>query len=569
MQVARRAVLGFGLAAGAGVAARAAEPRVQIETHGATAARFQEAVAEIAAYAGQHVEAYGLPGLTLALAGPDGFTALVRLGHADVARRTPVGPDHLFQIGSITKSLTALAAHRLIDAGSMSLDDDAADLLPELPLPGRGFTIRRLLEHSTGLAHDVPLFPRGGGGRMWQGFQAGTRFSYSNTGYIIAAACIARAAKRPFGEVLADTVLRPLGMTATRPLILAVDRDRYATGYAPFYPDRPPPRAGRLEVAPWTDMTAGSGSAASTGGDMARYLHWLIEAANGQGAPLLSEAGRRRLFDTVIDAPGWEKGAAYGGGIARVKVAERPMLHHTGGMVSFSSAFHVDPAAGVGAFASSNVGGLGYRPRNITAFACQRLRAAIEGVPAPKPAAAPAPLPPREAFVGRYRSRAGELLVVEEARGGLSAVLAGRRIELQPGGEDAFIAADPVQAVLPLVFRRQGDAVARAWWASVEFLRLRADGTPMDTPTPPTPPELERLLGTYVCDDPWRGTFHVTAEGPRLFVDGTNPLTPLPGGGYRVGEDDWSPERLAFDAPLGGQPTRAIYSGVDFLRRPT
>jgi hypothetical protein len=296
---------------------------------------------------------------------------------------------------------------------------------------------------------------------------------------------------------------------------------------------------------------------------MARYLRWMIDGANGQGAPLLSETGRARFFGTVIDAPGWEKGATYGGGVAHVQVGGRTLLHHTGGMVSFSSAFHADPGAGVGAFASSNVGGLNYRPRAITAFACQRLRAALTGGEAPKPAPAPAPLPPRDAFVGRYRSRGGETLVVEAGRGGLDAALAGRRIALEPGGEDAFIATNPTQATAPLVFRRRGGAVVRAWWNSVEYVREGVDFTPA------TPPELAKLIGTYTCDDPWRGTFHVTAEGSALFVDGTTPLTPLPGGGFRVGEDDWSPERMAFDAPLGGRPSRATYSGVDFLRRPT
>lgn len=564
MQVARRGVLGLGLAAAAASVARAKGADAQVETSGGpTAARLQDPVAEIAAYAARHVEAYGLPGLTLSLAGPEGFTALVRLGFADVDRGVRVGPDHLFQIGSITKSLTALAAHRLIDAGKLSLDDDAATLLPELPLPGPGFTIRRLLEHSTGLPHDVPLFPRGGDERMWQGFPAGTRFSYSNTGYMIASACIERVAGRPFGEVLTHTVLKPLGMTSTKALIVGADRTLYAKGYGPLYGDRPPPRAGRLEVAPWTDMTEGSGSVASTGADMARYLRWMIDGANGRGAPLLSEAARARFFGTAIDAPGWEPGATYGGGLAHVQVGGRTLLHHTGGMVSFSSAFHVDPEAGVGAFASSNVGGLNYRPRAITAFACQRLRAALTGGVRPDPAPAPPPLPPRDAFVGRYRSRDGVMLVVDASRGGLDATLPGRRIALEPAGDDAFTASDPTQATVPLVFRRRGELVVRAWWNSVEYVRDGVDFTPA------TPSELARLMGTYANDDPWRGTFRVTAEGSALFLDGTTPLTRLPDGGFRVGEEDWSPERVTFDEPLGGRPSRAIYSGVDFLRRPS
>ena len=41
----------------------------------------------------------------------------------------------------------------------------------------------------------------------------------------------------------------------------------------------------------------------------------------------------------------------------------------------------------------------------------------------------------------------------------------------------------------------------------------------------------------------------------------------MPGGGFRVGEKDWSPERLSFDAVVAGRPTRAVLSGVDYVRR--
>jgi hypothetical protein len=46
------------------------------------------------------------------------------------------------------------------------------------------------------------------------------------------------------------------------------------------------------------------------------------------------------------------------------------------------------------------------------------------------------------------------------------------------------------------------------------------------------------------------------------------PLTPLADGGFRAGDDAWSPERLSFDAPIDGIPQRATASGADFLRRP-
>jgi CubicO group peptidase (beta-lactamase class C family) len=569
MRVGRRSVLGLGLAAGvAGAAAAASRAGPRIDLNGRPDPAFMSAVTEVADYAAQHVEAYGLPGLTLCLVGPGGTTALVRLGDAQLERAEPVGPDHLFQIGSISKSLTALAVYRLVEAGKLRLEDDAAALLPGVPLPaGGGIQLRHLLDHSSGLPDDAPVFPRGGDQRLWQGYAPGSHWSYSNLGFMLLSQIVARRAGKPFPDALAELVLRPLGMTATRPAILSRDRASYAEAYAPFYPDRPHPRAGRLAHAPWVDVTHGAGSVAATAGDMALYVRWLIRAASsGDGAPLLSKAGAARYFTATADAPGWAKDARYGAGLAHVLVDGRPMLHHTGGMIGFSSSIHVDPAAGVGCFASSNVGGIDYRPRQITAWACQRVRAATEGTPAP----APPPAPPRPEglgdYAGTWADSMGKGFVIEVRDDHLTATMEARPYRLESVGPEAFMPAE-ASSNMPLVFRREGTAIVRAWWGATEYLPVR-DGRAVGHFSARAPAGLQRLAGTYECDDPWRGTFHVVAQGAALTIDGVMPLTPLPDGGFRVGEEAWSPERLSFDAEIDGVPQRAVVSGVDFLRRP-
>jgi hypothetical protein len=64
----------------------------------------------------------------------------------------------------------------------------------------------------------------------------------------------------------------------------------------------------------------------------------------------------------------------YGNGLMHVGNASRSYLHHTGGMVSFSSSFHLDVRSGVGAYASANVSAFfEYRPRLLTLFAASAL----------------------------------------------------------------------------------------------------------------------------------------------------------------------------------------------------
>jgi CubicO group peptidase (beta-lactamase class C family) len=564
MQTDRRTLMGLGLlAVGAGLAAPAlAAPAMQV--HGDPRSVYRGALDDIAAYAARHVSVHGLPGLTLSLIARDGFTAILQFGQADVERGVAVGPDHLFQIGSISKSFTAICIFQLIEAGKLSLDADVRALLPGAPLPPDGpTTVRSLLNHSSGLPDDAPIFPRGGNQALWRGFAPGKRWSYSNLGFMLLSMIVETIERRPFAEVLEARVLSPLGMTSTRGAILTADRRLYANGYAPFFADRGYPRAGPLGPAAWVDMTAGSGCVASTAGDMALYARWLAEAGQGRGAPLLSDASAARFCKPTIDAPGWAvKGARYANGLAVVPVGGRDLLHHTGGMLAFSSAIHVDPMAGVGAFASTNVGLVPYRPREITAYACERLRAVVEGGPSPTATTIPPKGPDLSAYAGRYAALHGETLEIRPNGGDLDAVRSGRVIRMTASEADAFIALDPAQADHALVFRRKDTAVTRAWWGETEFVKAG------EAFSPPSPVALQALVGHYENDDPWRGGFRVTAQGRNLFLEGTTPLVARPDGSWRVGQDAWSPERLRFDAMLHGRPQRANVSGVDYVRRP-
>jgi hypothetical protein len=212
------------------------------------------------------------------------------------------------------------------------------------------------------------------------------------------------------------------------------------------------------------------------------------------------------------------------------------------------------------------MGSFAYRPRDITAYACAAMRAALEGAPAPQPRPAPPKLEDRAGYLGRYTARGGAILEVAADDLGLAVTHAGQRLAMSPSGPSAYTAVDPAATPLPLVFRRKAKVpksqVERAWWGETEYVR---EGVAY---SPPTPPALKALTGYYESDDAWRGSFRIMAQGSALFVDGTTPLVPIAKGLFRTGEDAWSPEQMSFDAFVDGRPQRAIASGVDFMRRP-
>jgi CubicO group peptidase (beta-lactamase class C family) len=519
-------------------------------------------VEELRRYVELHLAEYGLPGLTVGIADREGFSAVITGGWANVDRHEPVRADHLFQIGSISKSMTALCAFRLADAGKLDLGATVQSLMPELPLPSTPFTVAQLLDHSTGLPDDAPFFPRGGDGRLWLGFAPGSSMSYSNTGYGIVGMIIEKIERRPFPECVARLVFEPLGMNGARGQLEAIDRPEFAQGYRPLFGDRPFPRRGRLDQAPWVDFAEASGSVGASAPMMNRYIRYLIDVGAGKGAALFSDALARRYATANIDAPIFGPKARYANGLAVVPVDGRPLLHHTGGMVAFSSSIHVDAPEGVGSFASTNVMIGEYRPRAITAYACMLMRAARSG----KPAGAAPPVVPAEVvekaadYAGRYRSASGETIELRANGDRLTLVFDGGEAVMQSAGPDQFLALERRYSLHPFDAEREGGKVARIWWGETAYAV-----DPSKLPAQPSK-ELQAFAGRYDNDSPWLGNVRILVRGDKLWVDGGGPLTRRADGFY--GFPGSETERVSFDAMIDGKASRLVFSGTDFLRRP-
>ena len=137
---------------------------------------FDAAIAAIRAHAEQHLSYFGLPGLTLGLTTPTGVSTVLNFGFANRDSRTPISPDTLFQIGSISKSMTATVIHQLAAEGRLKLTDRVSSVLPVAPLPTDNMiTVQHLLDHTAGLPDDAPLFAPGG---LWTTYDPGEHWHY-------------------------------------------------------------------------------------------------------------------------------------------------------------------------------------------------------------------------------------------------------------------------------------------------------------------------------------------------------------------------------------------------------
>jgi CubicO group peptidase (beta-lactamase class C family) len=141
----------------------------------------------------------------------------------------PVTPDTLFAAGSVTKQLTCAAALLLAQEGKLALDDRVAKYEPGLTRAA-DVTLLDLGQHVSGYRDYYPLDfvdrpmakPRPPDeiiqdfARRPLDFEPGTRWSYSNTGYLILGRVVERVSGEPFGSYLDRKILQPLGLHHTR-----------------------------------------------------------------------------------------------------------------------------------------------------------------------------------------------------------------------------------------------------------------------------------------------------------------------------------------------------------------
>lgn len=173
------------------------------------------------------------PGCAVGLS-RDGATVLLRgYGRASLEYDVPITPDTVFEAGSISKQFTAAAVLLLERDGLLRLDDPVHRHIPELQPSTPPITIRQMLQHTSGLRDWGVLAGIAGWPRTTRvhthphvldivarqtatNFAAGTNWSYTNSGYNLAAILVARASGQSFAEFTRTRLFEPLGMARTR-----------------------------------------------------------------------------------------------------------------------------------------------------------------------------------------------------------------------------------------------------------------------------------------------------------------------------------------------------------------
>ena len=213
----------------------------------------------------------------------------------------PLDLESRFQLASISKHFTAVAALRLVERGALTLDAPITTQLPELT-GFDGTTLRHLLNNTGGVpnhdrfqrfaaARDAPIADsellamiNGAGPR----FPAGTRYEYSNIGWRLVALMIERASGAPYADFLQEELFAPSGLTAT--LALSEDDYRAYTGFDPLGE-----RSWTPVITAHPDWHEGAGTIVSSPLDV---LRWSELLSRGH---LLSEERYGEFTSPVLD----------------------------------------------------------------------------------------------------------------------------------------------------------------------------------------------------------------------------------------------------------------------------
>ena len=521
----------------------------------------------LAHFADRYIQEMRAPGMTLGLVHPDGHTTAAGFGLSDLARKLPLNPDMLFQIGSISKSFCAIALLQMRDEGKLDLHQPVLEPLPWLPIetPYGEITIHHLLTHSSGLPDNPPLFLSDRNARHRQGFKPGTQFHYSNLGFEILGHLAATLDGGTYAHVLQTRILDPLGMTATRPAISNEMRASEAQSYVLYRDDLLNARDARLAEAPRAFFDSAAGCVASTASDMARYMRMLLNRGQGPTHRIVSEESLTLFATPHIEAEEFGIGAHYGYGIAIDSLDGRKLLKHTGGMQSFTSSMQIDLDGGAAAFASVNTNE-GYRPNPVTTYALRlmRARAQRQPIPAPEPIEDPKMVLHAEEYAGAYKGDAGEVHVTAQDES-LFVTIGVARIRLQRVAGDSFVAEDEA-------------------WQDFLWTFLRAETNNQANPSPVT----ELMYGSrWYVNSSYKGSVSISA--PKRFAPfegtydsgndflrvvlckgtlfaGDTPQIEIGDGLFRASDEPNSPETLEFMHVVNGRARIVLVSGVPHRR---
>lgn len=295
------------------------------------------------------------------------------VGFADMKARRTANRNTVYRIGSITKPFTAVMLMQLVAAGRVQLSDPVERFLPEVnriaskPQGASPFTFLQLATMTAGLAREPD-----DAGPFWTGPVSawektllaalphtsytsfpGTEYSYSNIGYAILGAALARVAGQPYIEWERSHVFRPLGMERTRFEVDPTIASDLAVGYQVSGDGTLDDQTAAQEARDGRGYKVPNGAIFTTVDDLARFV--VFELGRGPDSvlarPILDDA-----FGGIVATDAFLQ-TGYGLGFMAMPRDGYSILGHTGSVAGYRAAMYYDRGTQLGVVLFRNVVG--------------------------------------------------------------------------------------------------------------------------------------------------------------------------------------------------------------------
>lgn len=317
-------------------------------------------------------------------------------GFVDKARTRPATPATVYRVASITKQLTALMLMQLVERDRVRLSDRVDVYFPEmrrvadLPLRASSPTLIQLATMTSGLARDPDDKRRSqtGAVKEWEAMLLaslaetkyvrvpGSGYGYSNIGYAILGAALARAARLPYVEYQRRHLLRALGMSSTDFELTPALRSRVAVGvdWDELYKDTLNFEDAAREHETGLGFRVPSGGLYSTVGDLAK----LVSLQLGYGPDSVMSRAMLKARDEVPVMSNLSLDYGYGLGVQVYRWGDTVAVGHSGNLAGYTSMVLYDPRRGYGVIVLRSAAGGEADAGRLAGRAFRKLRSRLE-----------------------------------------------------------------------------------------------------------------------------------------------------------------------------------------------
>ncbi len=317
----------------------------------------------------QHLQEKHIPGAMVSIVTSDSVLFQGGIGYADLSTREPVDEHHLFRLGSISKSITALGVLHVLFNSDYDLNTPLSEIVGDLPFRNQWETtnpvrVAHLLEHTTGFEDFRPkaMYNRidsiepfaekmvyAHANSLVSRWKPGSIKAYCNPGYIMAGQLIEEISGMRYSEYIRQHILVPLSMTQSGYYFKQPAARKVAQGYT-F-------NGGKHQPMDFRSIEGGpAGGFCSNAREMSNFLQFML---NRDGATIDSLLFTKAIFDRIENSQttlAAKMGLKGGYGLGNFSIWKNGALFygHDGGIDGFMSRYVYSREADIGVAVSIN-----------------------------------------------------------------------------------------------------------------------------------------------------------------------------------------------------------------------